>query len=629
MTRLLLFFLMLGPACLTTAIGKHEHTEETLAPACISVILMLYLFYAFNQLLVGFWVVIVMLLGCWLAGIWLHLRRFSKERIARFLTPGLLLFFTAMIVIWLITRRSQVRLWDELRLWAAVPKALFCTDQLQLGPDCFIYSEMQSYYPGILLFQYFFQKLGPVFNENGLFFAYAFLALTLMIPCCRNLQWNKSLWIPVLAFALVLLPCSFANGLNDMSKYYHSIYIDPILGMAFAYSLYCLWRLSQRQGWFEKICYILSLCLLILLKDSGLLLVILSLIICLLTLRKQRRILPYLLIAAAVIAVVAGIWKILLAVHDVHNHIGFQDSPLRILTEMTLSDEQRETIHEFFDKMLHRELTLTQYPNLWYSFSIHRTWVFFTLFFVGWSLLLWFIFHRKGQPVGSLMVGLMVSNLVYQISLLVLYVCAMNSVPSYARYSSTMNQAMMNLLSMLSLELLITHSLSPKTKAALSTVGLVIAFSFSYNLPYMDYAPAEDVVSSGMHHVAQITWQLPQREDDETIHLFVVQDSVSGSNHHQIYFRLMEDNVRVKNYFPQVRPEQNYATAPAWLEYLQAEGYHYVYLESFTPAFEERMGSLFGGEAPENYRLYTITPSGFVKTSPSFVPSPYLGIKEE
>ena len=119
----------------------------------------------------------------------------------------------------------------------------------------------------------------------------------------------------------------------------------------------------------------------------------------------------------------------------------------------------------------------------------------------------------------------------------------------------------------------------------MSTVGLVIAFSFSYNLPYMDYAPAEDVVSSGMHHVAQITWQLPQREDDETIHLFVVQDSVSGSNHHQIYFRLMEDNVRVKNYFPQVRPEQNYATAPAWLEYLQAEGYHYVYLESFTPAF--------------------------------------------
>ena len=630
MTRLLLLFLMLGPACLVTAISKHKRTEEALAPACIAVILVLYLFYVVNQLLIGFYVAVALLVGCWVAGLWLHLRRLSKEKLARFFTPGALLFFLVMVLIWLITRRSQTRLWDELRLWAGVPKILFYTDQLQLGPECFTYFEMQSYYPGIILFQYFFQKLGSTFNENGLFFAYAFLGLTMMIPCCRNLRWNKALWLPVLAFLLVLLPLTFSNSMGNNNLYYHSIYIDGLLGIAFAYSLFCIWQLSQRQGLFEKIAYLLSLCLLILLKDSGLLLVILSMVICLIVLRKQKGILPLMLIAAAAVAVVAGIWKILLATHDVYNHIGFRDSPLRILTERTLSQQQVNTVQSFFGNyLLREELTGTHFLALWLPTPIRRTWVYFTLFFAGWSLLLWLIFRKKGQPVGGLMIGLMASNVVYQISLLVLYVCAMPHIPSYVRYSSTMNQAMMNLLSMLTLELLITHPISQRTKAALGTLGLIIVLNGSYELPYMAYVPAEDPINSGMHHVAQISWQLPQRQDDETIDLFVVQDSMPGINHHQIYFRLIEDNIRVKSYFPEVRPERDYPDAQAWLEHLLTEDYDYVYLESFTPAFAEKMSPLFGGEAPESYRLYTVTPEGLVKTSPGFTPTPFMGMEAE
>ncbi|MBE5794217.1 MAG: hypothetical protein E7323_06010 [Clostridiales bacterium] len=630
MTRFLLLFLMLGPACLITAVSKQKRTEEVLAPACIAVILVLYFFYTVNQLLIGFYAAIALLLGCWAAGLWLHLRRISKEKLARFLTPGAAVFFVAMIVIWLITRRSQTRLWDELRLWSGVPKILFYTNQLQLGPDCFTYFEMQSYYPGIILFQYFFQRLGSAFNENGLFFAYAFLGLTLMIPCCRNLRWNKGWWIPVLAFLLVLLPCTFANGMGDMNVYYYSIYIDGLLGIAFAYSLFCIWQMRCRQGSFEKTAYVLSLCLLTLLKDSGLLLVVLSMVICLILCRKQKGILPLLLIAAAAVAVVAGIWKILLHVHNVYNHIGFRDSPLRILTEGTLSDRQLNAIDTFFNTyLLRKDLTGTRYPSLWLPTPFRRTWVYFTLFFAGWSLLLWLLFRRKGQPVGGLLIGLMVSNVVYQISLLVLYICAMPHVPSYVRYSSTLNQAMMNLLSMLSLELLITHPVSQRVKAAFATIGLIIALSCSYEFPYMSYAPAEDPVNSGMHHVAQITWQLPERTDDETIDLFVVQDSMPGVNHHQIYFRLIEDNIRVKSYFPEVRPERDYPDAQAWMEHLLAEDYDYVYLESFTPSFEKKMSPLFGGEAPESYRLYTVTPEGLVKTSPSFTPTPFMGEQQE
>ena len=107
--------------------------------------------------------------------------------------------------------------------------------------------------------------------------------------------------------------------------------------------------------------------------------------------------------------------------------------------------------YDVYRRVLREELTGTHFPSLWLPTPIRRTWVYFTLFFAGWSLLLWLIFRKKGQPVGGLMIGLMASNVVYQISLLVLYVCAMPHIPSYVRYSSTMNQAMMNLLSMLTL----------------------------------------------------------------------------------------------------------------------------------------------------------------------------------
>jgi hypothetical protein len=296
---------------------------------------------------------------------------------------------------------------------------------------------------------------------------------------------------------------------------------------------------------------------------------------------------------------------------------------------MTLSEQQLNAVNLFFNKhLLHQDLTGTRYPSLWLPTPFRRTWVFFTLFFAGWSLLLWLLYRRENKPAGGLLIGLMVSNVVYQISLLVLYVCAMPHAPSYVRYSSTLNQAMMNVLSMLSLELFIVHPLSQKAKAAFGMIGLVIVLSCSYEFPYMVYAPAEDPVSSGMHHVAQITWQLPQREDDETIDLFVVQDSMPGVNHHQIYFRLIEDNIRVKSYFPEVRPERDYEDAQAWREHLLTQEYDYVYLESFTSSFKEKMGSLFGGDEPEPCRLYTVTTEGLVKTSPEFVPTPFMGAEE-
>ena len=623
MSRLLLLFLMMGPACLATGLTSQRRTEELLPPTCIAVVLVLYPFYALTLLPVGFYVAVAGLLGCWVAGVWLHLRRFSREKLARFFTPATLAFLLAIIVIWMVTKRSQTRHFDELRLWAGVPHALYCTEQLQLGPDCLTYPTMQSYYPGIALFQYFFQKLGPAFSENGLFFAYSFLGLCLMIPCLRTLRWKHGLWIAPLAIVLVLLPSTFANGIGDFNVYYYSIYIDPLLGLAFAHTLFALWQLAHQQGWFEKINYVLSLCLLILLKDSGLLLAILSMVICWFTLPgKGKQKTGLLMAAAAAVAVTAGIWKILLAQYDVHNHIGFS-SPLETLGGLT--QQQMETIRAFFLYHLPKEtLTYTRHPGIWLELPITRSWLFFTLFFAAWSLLLWFICRKQGDRMGQLMIGLHVSNLVYQISLLALYLFAMGSVLCYPRYGGTMTLAMMTLLSMLTLELFLTRPLSQKVWGCFGLIGLVIVLSFTFELLCIGFIGDSDPVDTGMHHCYQITSQMPQQDSEEMTDLFLVEDASPGVNHHQIYFRLMDDHIRVKSYYTESMPENDYPDAQTWLDTLLADGYDYVYLECFTPAFAEMMAPLFGSEAPEACRLYTVTPTGLVLTSPEFVPTEYV-----
>lgn len=631
MTRLLLFFLMLGPACLVTALSRHRRTEEVLAPACMATMVVLYLFYVVNQLLIGFYVSIGLLLACWAAGLWLHLRRFSKEKWFCFVSPGSVVFLVSLIIIWLITRQSQPRQWDELRLWAAVPRALYFSDELQLGPDCLTYPMMQSYYPGIALFQYFFQKLGPAFNENGLFYAYAFLGLTLMIPCCQALDWKKGLWILPLSFLLVMLPRTFYSGADDVYGYYHCIFIDPLLGMTFAYNLYALWKLRSHQRPFEWAAYILSLCMLVLLKDSGLLLVVISMVLCPLLLGcKAKKTWVGLLFTVIAVAVTVIPWKILLAKYDVHNHIGFYDNPLRILKEWTLSQRQVDTIREFFHPLFTTDdLTGTNYPLFWNMLPFGRSWLYFSLVFAGWSLLLWRAFRKTEQPVAGLMVGLHISNIVYLIGLLVLFVCAMGGTPSYKRYAGTMTQAMMNLLTMLSLEAFIRYPLSQRIKAGFGILAVVFVVSFTFELPDMIYHPDVDPVAHSVHHVAQITWQMPADEDkEEPVDLFMVQSIQPGGNHHQVYFRLIDHNIRMKNYYTKVKPEVDYADAEAWLNALVTDGYDYVYLDSFTSEFLAKMSDLFLDGEPEICRLYTVTPEGLVKASPEFVPTSFMEAEE-
>ena len=155
-----------------------------------AIISFLYLFYIFDNLYIGFLIAIGLCICSYLATIIALLTK--KIELSSFcncfFSPGFFTMFILFVVYRVFVRNSVPILWDELRLWAAVPKALFMTDALQVGKGAYIFPHMQSYFPGLALLQYFFQKANLVYKEWLTFYVYAILGASFFLPAVENVK---------------------------------------------------------------------------------------------------------------------------------------------------------------------------------------------------------------------------------------------------------------------------------------------------------------------------------------------------------------------------------------------------------------------------------------------------------
>jgi hypothetical protein len=146
-------------------------------------------------------------------------------------------------------------LFDELRLWGAYPKALYSFEELLLGNNEFFSS---TYFPGMPLFQYFFAKTVGYFAESHLFLSYGIVGLSMLLPFTKKITWKKYWLIIPTIILTITLPMLFANSGFDCLYYYKTLFIDPMMGIAFGYALY----LSTKDFKKDKFSYVLF-CLLI------------------------------------------------------------------------------------------------------------------------------------------------------------------------------------------------------------------------------------------------------------------------------------------------------------------------------------------------------------------------------
>jgi hypothetical protein len=221
---------------------------------------VLYVFSLFDQLLLGFWVVLATIGLATMASAVLLIK--DKELVSHLktlLSPGLAIFLALALFSYLLTRGMQLSSWDEFSHWGTIVKATFLYDAV--GPYNPVELGFRSYPPSLSLFEYFVTKLGGPWLEGNIFFAYQLIIWSLFTPFLAQLTWRN--WGQLIAVVplVFVAPLAFFNSMNVTL-------IDPLLGMLFGYALAIAyvgnilqWRLALHVG--------LAIFMLTLAKDAG------------------------------------------------------------------------------------------------------------------------------------------------------------------------------------------------------------------------------------------------------------------------------------------------------------------------------------------------------------------------
>ncbi len=248
------------------AIVVKQPAEMVVSIVFLSVILILFPFYCVNKLELGRNTIVILSIIIVIYSIKMN----GLKTIRLYLSSGLLALLLAIIVIVLITKNNYVRLWDETRLWGATPKALFYTNELQLGEDAIVFPFMQAYPPGMPLLVYFVESFNSSFQEWEIFLVYGVFVCVLLVYPVGKLGIRRGLTGVVLALAIVLIPCLLTEHGGDYAYFYNSLFIDAVLGVLTGYGLYVSVAENTNTWWKVYQLLVVSNAL-ILLKDSGVL----------------------------------------------------------------------------------------------------------------------------------------------------------------------------------------------------------------------------------------------------------------------------------------------------------------------------------------------------------------------
>jgi len=250
-----------------------KKTEECIPVVFLGTIVILYGFYCFDLLTVGRIVLYAAFGVIVLAAVFfISSKRFKGKVFESIFTPEVVFFLALSIFFICFLCKMKPSVWDELRLWAAAPKALHFSESLQVGDGSLLYSTMQSYPPGMSLLTYFFTALTNSYFDGAPFIVETIFMCALVVPCFKNISFRKwKIIIPsMVVFLLIPIVLSINGNLacGDYAYYYLSLFIDPCLGFVLGSALFCALNRPFRS-WFNTIHFSLLLFVLPCLKNTG------------------------------------------------------------------------------------------------------------------------------------------------------------------------------------------------------------------------------------------------------------------------------------------------------------------------------------------------------------------------
>lgn len=193
-----------------------------------------------------------------------------KEKLSRFLTPGVVLFAVSCLamLLFLAIRQPLMSEWDEFSFWGTAQKLLRTRGQIYTYYESSLLG--RSIPPSLAVLTYFFGGIGTTFREWTCFFAYD----VLLFSCYRAFtaafgkkQRHMAFFTYLFGF---LCPYVFEvyTRIIHLEPVYMSTYADIPLGITFAGTL-ALFLLSERKGIRDLLPLVPPLIFLTLIKDMG------------------------------------------------------------------------------------------------------------------------------------------------------------------------------------------------------------------------------------------------------------------------------------------------------------------------------------------------------------------------
>lgn len=281
--------------------------EEAAAPALASSIGILYLAGLMEHLEGGITFLYILSLSALMISICLYNSR--KVNWKTLLSPGFFVFMIMIPLILIYNNHMYRTAWDEYSHWGLAVKDMFYYGSFAKHAGTTVM--LPWYPPFITLFQYFLEYQNGIFSENLLYVAFQLVLLCFSLPIFREVTWKRLKYLLPAMIILLFVPVIF------FPKIFSSIYVDPLLAVFMAYTLFCYYTVPHSLFRFLRITA--GLFALTLTKEMGAPIAGLLVIIFFLdTLYQKRRLLSRSLLSPCTLMLVVFAcffsWRIYLAV---------------------------------------------------------------------------------------------------------------------------------------------------------------------------------------------------------------------------------------------------------------------------------------------------------------------------
>lgn len=252
--------LLLSTIAIALAYKSKRDYSVVIPVTVLSLIIFLYILALVNVLSLGLIIFLIIGVG---SAIYLAFIIIRKETTLNrlLINPGLIAFALAVFLNYFWNANRLLVHWDEFSHWGLVVKNMHLFDALGTVPGATTY--FVEYPPGASLLLYLYTSFSIIFKEPVLYMAFNIMQVSLLLPFLslyKRSNWKEAI-LP--ALLILFLPLAF------YSNAYSSLYVDCLLGLAFAYLFFIHYHHKDRSTF-----KIFSLCLaaafLVLIKPIGL-----------------------------------------------------------------------------------------------------------------------------------------------------------------------------------------------------------------------------------------------------------------------------------------------------------------------------------------------------------------------